>query len=70
MKNLLTCQEMITIQQEARQITRIIKCLSKQTNTTIPQQINFIGKLEEDNAAAMQQKSILNVSLDSLTVTE
>ena len=43
---------------------------------TIPQQINFIGKLEEDNAATMffiakkQQKSILNVSLDSLTVTE
>ena len=27
--------------------------LSKQTNTTIPQQINFIGKLEEDNAATM-----------------
>ena len=27
--------------------------LSRQTNTTIPQQINFIGKLEEDSGATM-----------------
>ena len=47
--------------------------LSKQTNTTIPQQIK---KIEKENAATMfftaekQQESILNVPLDSLTVTE
>ena len=45
--------------------------LSRQTSTTIPQQINFIGKLEEDEGAIMlfiaekQQKTILNLSLDS-----
>ena len=50
--------------------------LSKQKNTIIPQQINFIGKLEEDDGAAMffitekQPKSILNFSIDSLIVTE
>ena len=39
--------------------------LSKQTNTSIPQQINFTGKLEEDDGAAMffvsemQQKTFL-----------
>ena len=27
--------------------------LSRQTNTTIPQQINFVGKLKEDNDATM-----------------
>ena len=27
--------------------------LSRQTNTSIPQQINFIGKLEEDDGATM-----------------
>ena len=27
--------------------------LSKPTNATIPQQINFIGKLEEDDGARM-----------------
>ena len=50
--------------------------LSRQTNTSIPQQINFVGKLEEDDGATMffiaekQQKTILNFSLDSLIVTE
>ena len=50
--------------------------LKNQTNTNIPQQISYIGKLEEDNGAAMffiaekQQKRILNFSLDSLIVTE
>ena len=45
-------------------------------NTNIPQQINFVEKLEEDDGAAMffiaekQQKTILNFSLDSLIVTE
>ena len=27
--------------------------LSRQTNTNIPQQINFVGKLEEDDGATM-----------------
>ena len=50
--------------------------LFRQTNLNIPQQINFVGKLEEDDGATMffiaekQQKSILNVSLDSFIVTE
>ena len=50
--------------------------LSRQTNTNIPQQINFTEKLEEDNDAAMsfinekQQKTFLNFPLDSLIVTE
>ena len=48
--------------------------LSRQTNTNIPQQINFTGKLEEDDGATIffivekQQKAILNSSLDSLIV--
>ena len=44
--------------------------LSRQTNTSIPQQINFTGKVEEDDSATMQQKTIINFSLDSLIVTE
>ena len=50
--------------------------LSKEANTVITQQINFTGKLEEDDVAAMffitekLQKAILNFSLDSLIVTE
>ena len=44
--------------------------------TQIPQQINFVGKLEEDDGATMfftaekQNKTILNFLLDSLFVTE
>ena len=47
-----------------------------QKNTTISQQINFTGKLKEDDGAIMffiaekQRKTILNFSLDSLIVTE
>ena len=50
--------------------------LSRHTNTNIPQQINFVGKLEEDDGTEMffiaekQQKTVLNISLDSLIVTE
>ena len=49
--------------------------LSRQTNKSIPQQINFVGKLEKDDGATMlsvskkQEKTILNLSLDSLIVT-
>ena len=58
--------------------------LSRQTNKKIPQQINFVGKLEKDNGVGKlekdngatvlsvskkQEKTILNLSLDSLTVT-
>ena len=42
--------------------------LSRQTNKSIPQQINLTGKLEEDDGAT--KKGILNIFLDSLTVTE
>ena len=64
---------MMTIQQESYQI--IIKYII-QTNTSIPQQTNFVGNLEEDDGATMffiaekQQKTILNFSLDSLIVIE
>ena len=49
--------------------------LSRQANMTIPQQINFVGKLKENDAtiffvAEKQQKTIVNFSLDSLIVTE
>ena len=50
--------------------------LSRQANTRILQQIDFVRKLEEDDGATMffiaekQQKTILNFSVDSLIVTE
>ena len=50
--------------------------LSRQANMTIPQQINFTGKLEEDDGATMffitvqQQKTIQDLSLDSLNIIE
>ena len=50
--------------------------LLRQANTSIAQQINFIGKLEEGNGITMlfiakkQKKTILNFSLDLLNVTE
>ena len=50
--------------------------LSRQANTSIRQQINFVGKLEEDDGVTIffivekQQKTIPSFSLDSLIVTE
>ena len=50
--------------------------LSRQTNASIPQQINFTGRLDEDDGTTIffiiekHQKNILNFSLDSLIVTE
>ena len=41
--------------------------LSRQTNASILQQINVIGKIEE---ADKQQKTILNLSLGSLIITK
>ena len=44
--------------------------LSRQINMTIPQQVNFIGKLGEDNDTSMffvaekQQETMLNFLLD------
>ena len=44
--------------------------LSRQINMTIPQQVNFIGKLDEDNdtsiffVAEKQQETMLNFLLD------
>ena len=52
------------------------KDLSRQKNTSILQKINFVGKIEEDDGSTMlfvaekQQKTILNVSLDLLIITE
>ena len=50
--------------------------LSKQKNTSIPQQISFVWKLEENDGATTffiaekQEKTILDFSLVSLIVTE
>ena len=49
--------------------------LSRETNTSVTQKINFTGKLEDDGATMVfvsekQQTTILNFSLDSLIVTE
>ena len=50
--------------------------LWRQTNTNIPQQTNYIGKLEKDEGATIffiaekQQKAILIFSLDSLIASE
>ena len=57
MKNFSNYHETMIIQQGTYQITRIIKTINtnkqQQINTTIPQQINFTGKLEEDDVATM-----------------
>ena len=50
--------------------------LSRETNTSIPEQINFEGKSEKEDVVPMffitekQQKTIQNFSLNSLIVTE
>ena len=51
--------------------------LSRQTTTIIPQQTNFIGKIEEYDGARMplllkssKKKTIVNFSLDLLIVTK
>ena len=50
--------------------------LPRQVNTSIPLQINFIGKSDENDSATMlfivekQQKTILNFSLYLLIVLE
>ena len=50
--------------------------LSRQKNTSIPQQINYDETLQEDDGAPMllvsekQEETILSFSLDSLIVTE
>ena len=51
--------------------------ISKQTNTSIPQEINFTGKWQQDDGGATmffitekQQETFINFSLDSLFVTK
>ena len=59
MKNLPKCQEIIIIQQEIYQkiyqkYYKLIGIdLSKQANTSIPQQINFVRQLEEGDGGKM-----------------
>ena len=54
----------------------LVQIYQDKKNASILQQINFVGKLEEDDSATMffitekQQKAILNFSLDSLIITE
>ena len=50
--------------------------LSRQKSKSIPQQVNFVDKIEQGDGVTMffiaekQQKTIQNLSLDSLIVTE
>ena len=49
--------------------------LSRQTNTSIPKQIHFIGKLEDNDSTVLfiaekRQKTTVNISLDSVIVTK
>ena len=50
--------------------------LSRQTNTNVPQKINFVGKLKKDKRVKIlfipekQQKTILKFYLDSLILTK
>ena len=50
--------------------------LSRQKSKSIPQQVNFVEKIEQGDGVTMffiaekQQKTIQNLSLDSLIVTE
>ena len=60
MKNLFICQKMMTIIRSLLDLSYHQNCyeliggdLSRQTNTSIPQQINFTGKLEKDDGATM-----------------
>ena len=79
MKKLSRCLETMTLQQELYYswIICTIKNsididITRQRNTTIFQQIKFMGKLEEDNGATIifvsekQRKTIRNYFLDSL----
>ena len=84
MKNLSKYQERMTVLHEIniyflynQNYYKLIDIdLSRQTNTTIPQQINVLGKLEEDDGVTVvfitekQQKTIINISLGSLNVME
>ena len=76
MENLSKCQEIMIKQQEFYEIFYIIKIIinSLVLNTNLPQKINFVRKLEKGDGAFFnaekKQKTILNLSLDSLIVTE
>ena len=46
---------------------------SRQINMSIPQRLNFVERLEEDDGTTLlknSKKTVLNFSLDSLIVTE
>ena len=70
MKDLSKCQEMLTIQQQ--NFFHIIKTvgidLSRQTNKSISQKLNFLIKLEENNGPTIffitkkKELTILNFS--------
>ena len=81
MKKLLKYPDTMAIQQETLldysyyQNCQTHWCRFIKTNTTIPQQNNFIEKLEENSARMIfttekQQKTILNFSLDLWNWTE
>ena len=84
MKNLLKCKGIINYTTEnlldylyhQKYYKVIVIDFSRQTNTNIHEQNNFLGKLEEDDDTTMsfiiekQQKAILNFSLDSLILKE
>ena len=72
----MKCQKLLDYLYHQKYFELISIDLSRQMNTNIPQQIKFVGKLEEENGATMrfiakeQQKTILNFSSNSLIITE
>ena len=77
-KNLSKCQEMMTIEKETYQIictAKVIIDLLLLIYQNKETKVCFIGKSEDEGAtvyfiAEMQQKTISNISLDSLNATE
>ena len=70
-KQWLDCGNLLDYLYHQSYLKFIVIDLWRQTNTNIPQRINFTGKLEENNGATMilllkSSKAILNFYLNSL----
>ena len=68
MKNILKTGNLLDFSNHQNYYKLIETDLWRQANTNVPQQVNFVGKLEEDFDA--KHKTNLFFSLDSLIATE
>ena len=71
MSRIVTQQDLLDYHQKYYKLISIDS--SRQTNTSIAQEVNFVGKLEVDDGATtffIAEKTVLNFSLDSLIVTK